>query len=107
MLDNLFPEFDWKGFGDHTGQNELSGNADLVSLVHLGAFSGQASGSPNMGSGSSGLCEPPRDVLGSSGFCVYMTFRNVFRNTLMSLYTWFVYRTMCSPSWAGHVSGNT
>ena len=42
MLDNVFPEFDWRGFGEHTGQNELSEDADLVSLVHLGVFFGQA-----------------------------------------------------------------
>ena len=42
MLDNVFPEFDWRGFGEHMGQNELSEDADLVSLVHLGVFSGQA-----------------------------------------------------------------
>ena len=60
-----------------------------------------------MGSGSSGLSEPSRDVLGSSGFCVYMTFRNVFRNTLIFHFSWLVYRTMCSPNWAGNPSGNT
>ena len=38
VLDNVFPEFDWRGFGEHTGQNELSEDADLVSLVHLGFF---------------------------------------------------------------------
>ena len=69
MLDNVFPEFGWTGFGEHVGQNELSEDADLASLVHLGFFFGQALGSPNMGSGSSGLSEPSRDVLGSSGFC--------------------------------------
>ena len=71
MLDNVFPEFDWRGFGEHMGQNELSEDADLVSLVHFGVFSGQALGSPNMGSGSSGLSGPSRNVLGSFGFCVY------------------------------------
>ena len=107
MLDNVFPEFGWTGFGEHVGQNELSEDADLVSLVHLGGFCGQALGSPNMGSCSSGLSEPSRDVLGSSGFCVYMTFRNVFRNTLIFLYSRLVYRTMCSPNWAGNLSWNT
>ena len=38
MLDNVFPEFDWRGFGEHTRQNELSEDADLASLVHLGVF---------------------------------------------------------------------
>ena len=60
-----------------------------------------------MGSGSSGLSEPSRDVLGLSGFCVYMTFRNVFRNTLIFLYSRLVYRTMCSPNGSGNPSGNT
>ena len=36
MLDNVFPEFGWAGFGEHVGQNELSEDAALVSLVHLG-----------------------------------------------------------------------
>ena len=36
MLDNVFPEFDWRGFGEQTGQNEPSEDADLASLVHLG-----------------------------------------------------------------------
>ena len=64
MLGNAFPEFGWTGFGEHVGHNELSEDADTVSLVHLWFFSGQASGSLNMGSGSSGLSEPSRDVLG-------------------------------------------
>ena len=36
MLDNVFPEFCWTGFGEHVGQSELSENAVLVSPVHLG-----------------------------------------------------------------------
>ena len=36
MMDNVFPEFDWRGFGEQTGQNEPSEDADLASLVHLG-----------------------------------------------------------------------
>ena len=91
MLDNVFPEFDWRGFGERTGQNELSEDADLVSLVHLGVFSGQALRSVNIRSGSSGLSGASRDVLGSSGGCAYMTFRNVFRNTLIAFDSRLVY----------------
>ena len=91
MLDNVFPEFDWKGFGEHMGQNELSEDADPVYLVHLGVFSGQALRSVNIRSGSSGLSGASKDVLGWPGGCSDMTFRNVLRNTLVVLYIRLVY----------------
>ena len=67
MLDNVFPEFDWTGFGEHVGENELNEDADLVSLAHLGVLPGQALGSPNIASGSLGISGLSRAVLGSSG----------------------------------------
>ena len=107
MLDNVFPEFGWTGFGEHVGQNELSEDADLVSLVQLGFPSGQALGSPDIGSGSSGLSGPSRAVSGSPEICVYM-FLETSSGTHWSFYdSRLVYRIMCSPSWFEKPSGNT
>ena len=107
MLDNVFPEIGWTGFGEHVGQNELSEDADLVSFVHLGFPSGQALGSPDIGSGSSGLSGPSRAVSSSSEICVYM-FLETSSGTHWSFYdSRLVYRSMCSPSWFEKPSGNT
>ena len=34
MLDNVFPECVWAGFGEHVGENEFNEHADLVSIAH-------------------------------------------------------------------------
>ena len=51
MLDNLFPECVWAGFGEHVGENEFNEHADLVSFALSWSSPGHVLGSPNVKGG--------------------------------------------------------